>query len=183
MKTRALWGWITTATALALCIAPIADAQRPTTEKGQDCLVKEVRQELVMLPLYSIFDNLEYKVEASVVTLMGQVRTASLKSAAEKTVGQIEGVEQVNNQIEVLPPSTSDDQIRRAVYYALFAENSPLSRYGWGAVPPIHIIVNGGRVTLIGIVYSDADKTTAALLVQKVPGIFSVTNNLRVSNR
>jgi hyperosmotically inducible protein len=142
--------------------------------------VKEVRHELVMLPFYSVFDNFEYKVDGGTVTLMGQVRTPSLKSDAEKAVSQIEGVERVDNQIEVLPQSNTDDRIRRAVYYSLFAESSPLFRYGWGAVPPIHIIVSGGRVTLTGIVDSEGDKSTAGLLAQKVPGIFSVTNNLTV---
>lgn len=175
MRTRLLSAWI--ATAIVLCVAPFANGQ---SSKGQARIVKEVRHELVMLPFYSVFDNLEYKVNGTTVTLMGQVRTPSLKSDAGKAVSQIEGVEKVDNQIEVLPPSNTDDQIRRAVYYSLFAENSPLFRYGWGAVPPIHIIVSGGRVTLIGIVDSDGDKTTAGLLAQKVPGTFSVTNNLSV---
>jgi hyperosmotically inducible protein len=178
MKAKTLSVWVITA--VVLCAGPLAKGQRPESSKGQDRIVKEVRHELVMLPYYSVFDNLAYKVDGSTVTLIGQVRTPSMKSDAEKAVSQIEGVDKVDNQIEVLPPSNTDDQIRRAVYYSLFSENSPLFRYGWGAVPPIHIIVSGGRVTLTGVVDSDGDKATAGLLAQKVPGTFSVTNNLSV---
>ena len=148
--------------------------------KGQNRIAKEVRHELVMLPFYSVFDDLAYKVDGDTVTLMGSVRNPTLKSDAEKAVKDIEGVSKVDNQIEVLPPSTTDDQIRRAVYYSLFSENSPLFRYGWGAVPPIHIIVKNGRVTLTGVVDSDSDKMQAGMLAQKVPGTFAVTNNLQV---
>jgi hyperosmotically inducible protein len=166
----------------ALLVGPGLAQQSRVSPRGQERIVREVRNEIVMLPYYSVFDDIQYKVEGATVTLLGQVRNATLKSDAEKAVMDIEGVEKVDNQIEVLPLSNADDQIRRAVYYALFAENSPLFRYGWGAVPPIHIIVKGGRVTLTGIVDSEADKTTAGMLVQKVSGIFSVTNNLKVAN-
>ena len=166
----------------ALLIGPGQAQQTRTTARGQERIVKEVRNEIVMLPFYSVFDDIQYKVDGETVTLLGQVRNATLKSDAESVVKKIEGVERVENQIEVLPLSTADDQIRRAVYYALFAESSPLFRYGWGAVPPIHIIVKGGRVTLTGVVDSEGDKTTAGMLAQKVPGLFSVTNNLRVAN-
>jgi osmotically-inducible protein OsmY len=156
-------------------------AQHPISPRGQERIAREVRHELVMLPFYSVFDNLQYKVEGGTVTLQGQVRNATLKSDAEHAVKGIEGVEQVVNQIEVLPLSNTDDQIRRAVYYSLYGQNSSLFRYGWGAVPPIHIIVRNGRVALTGVVDNPADKTTAGLLVQKVSGIFSVENNLQVS--
>jgi osmotically-inducible protein OsmY len=180
MKRTLGWNSVVSVVVVAHLAVQTLTAQRTTSTKGHDRLVREVRHELVMLPFYSVFDNLEYKVEGSSVTLLGQVRNATLKSEAEKAVQQIEGVEQVDNQIEVLPPSTTDDQIRRAVYFALFGQNSPLFRYGWGAVPPIHIIVKNGRVTLAGVVDNEADRNTAALEVQKVSGIFSVTNNLRV---
>jgi len=155
--------------------------QRPASVRAVERLEREVRHELVMLPYHSVFDNLEYKVEGYTVTLVGQVTRPNLKSDAEKAVEQIEGVEMVVNQIEVLPLSSTDDQIRRAVYYSLFSQNSPLFRYGWGVVPPIHIIVKGGKVTLTGVVDSEADKNTATLLAKNVSGIFSVTNNLKVA--
>ena len=156
-------------------------AQQPVSPRAMDRLTREIRRELVMLPYYSVFDNLEYKIDGYEVTLLGQVTRPTLKSDAENAVKDVEGVTKVTNQIEVLPPSPTDDRIRRAVYYSLFAENSPLFRYGWGAVPPIHIIVKNGRLTLVGVVDSDSDKNTAALLAKSVSGIFSVTNNLRVA--
>ena len=175
---------------LVACLLPLLGAlflveatafgQRPSA-RAEERLEREVRHELVMLPYYSVFDNLEYKVEGYTVRLMGQTTRPNLKSDAENAVQRIEGVEKVDNQIEVLPPSPMDDQIRRAVYYSLFSERSPLFRYGWGAVPSIHIIVKSGRVTLAGVVDNETDKNTATLLVKNVSGIFSVTNNLRVA--
>ena len=147
---------------LALLNGPSLAQQTRTSARSQERIVKEVRNEIVMLPQYSVFDDIQYKVEGDTVTLLGQVRNATLKSDAEHVVKEIEGVEKVDNQIEILPLSNTDDQIRRAVYYALFAENSPLFRYGWGAVPPIHIIVKGGRVTLAGVVDSEAGEALRA---------------------
>jgi len=142
-------------------------------------LQKEVRHELVMLPYYSLFDWLQFEVKPDdSVILMGQVTRPTLKSDAENVVKRIEGVTSVVNQIEVLPPSTSDDRIRRAVYRALFDSNSPLFRYSLGSVPPIHIIVKNGNVTLKGIVDNETDRSIANLKANGVPGVFSVKNEL-----
>ena len=154
-------------------------AQQPASSQAQTNLGERVRHELVMLPYYTVFDNLEYSVDGDMVTLGGQVRWPTLKSDAATVVKRLEGVSRVVNNIEVLPLSPTDDQIRRMVYRTLYASNSPLSRYGWGAVPQIHILVKNGNVTLSGIVDREADKTIATLLVNRVPGIFSVTNVLR----
>ena len=168
---------------LTLLAGPALFAQRPVSPRGQERLIREVRHELVMLPFYNVFDNLEYRVDGDVVTLQGQVTRPSLKSDAEAAVKRIEGVTNVVNQIEVLPPSSTDDQIRQAVYRALFSVDSSLFRYRMGVVPPIHIIVKNGRVTLMGVVDNEADKNTAGLRAQRVPGTFSVTNNLTVSKK
>ena len=165
--------------AALLLAASLAQAQRPLSEKGRARIEREVRHELVMLPYYGVFDNLAYKVDGGRVTLYGQVTRPTLKSQAERVVRDIEGVEQVNNQIEVLPPSPSDDQIRLAVYRAIYGQ-SALQRYGLAAVPPIHIIVKGGRITLEGVVNSEADKNIAGIQAKGVPGTFEVTNNLKV---
>jgi hyperosmotically inducible protein len=133
-----------------------------------------------MLPYYSVFDNLAYQIQGDTVILRGQVTSPTLKSDAETAVSRIEGVEKVVNEIEVLPPSPTDDRIRRAVYRELFAVDSPLMRYGLGAVPPIHIIVKNGNITLEGVVANESDKTMATTLAKRVTGTFSVTNNLRV---
>ena len=127
-----------------------AAAQNVTgPQRMQDRISREVFHELVMLPQLTIFDNLQYKVDGSKVTLTGQVRDAILKDSAEKTVKHIEGVESVNNQIEILPASGNDDRIRREVARALFNDER-LFRYSMGSVPPIHIIVKNRHVTLEG---------------------------------
>ena len=148
---------------------------------ADDGIKREVRHELVMLPWYSVFDNLAYSVNGSRVTLVGQVVRPSLKSDAEASVKKIEGVESVDNQIEVLPTSPNDDQTRRAEFRAIYSQPS-LQRYAEGAVPPIHIIVNNGHVTLEGVVATQADKDVANVQANTVPGVFSVTNNLSVEN-
>lgn len=147
----------------------------------QAWLTNEVRHQLVMLPWLSIFDNLEYKVEGSKVTLMGQVVRPSLKPDAERTVKGIEGVTEVDNQIKVLPPSTMDDRIRRAEYRAIYGY-AGLWKYAMGALPPVHIIVDSGRVSLYGVVDSEADKNLIGIRANTVPGVFSVTNNLQVAD-
>lgn len=142
-------------------------------------LTREVRHELVLLPFYSVFDNLQYKVDGAKVTLFGQVVRPTLKDDAEAAVKRIEGVESVDNQIEVLPLSPNDDRIRRAEYRAIYSFSS-LQMYELRSVPPIHIIVKNGHVTLEGSVASEADKNAANIRANTVSGVFSVTNNLRV---
>ncbi len=177
---------------LALCLcafALVAGAQhreqradRQGGGSGQDRIVREVRHELVMLPYYGVFDNLAYRVDGSTVTLMGQVTRPPLKSDAENVVKGIEGVERVNNQIQVLPLSPMDDRIRMAEYRAIYS-SAGLDRYAMQAVPPIHIIVNNGKVTLEGVVANEADKNMAGIRANGVSGVFSVNNNLRVESR
>jgi hyperosmotically inducible periplasmic protein len=154
-----------------------------TQDRVRAYLKREVRHELLMLPYYSVFDWLEFEVQGdSEVILQGQVTRPTLKSDAENVVKRIEGVENVTNRIEVLPLSPNDDRIRRAVYGTLFNFNSPLHRYGLGAVPSIHIIVKNGHVTLKGVVDRQADSNLAKIRVNGVPGIFSVNNQLTVSD-
>jgi len=152
----------------------------PLSQKGIDRIVKEVRHELVMLPFYGVFDNLAYKVSPDgTVTLLGQVSRPTLKSDSENVVKRIEGVERVDNQIKVLPASPNDDRIRRAVYNAIY-RNDVLSQYALRAVPPIHIIVDNGNVILEGVVARQMDKQIAEIQTKSVPGVFSVTDNLKV---
>ena len=163
--------------------SPTTQDNQPTgaaNQKSIDRIVKEVRHELVMLPYYGVFDNLAYKVDPDgTVTLLGQVARPTLKSDAENVVKRIEGVEKVVNNIEVLPTSINDDRIRRATYRAIYG-NSVLSPYQMRAVPPIHIIVNNGHVTLEGAVARQMDKQIAGVQANSVSGVFSVTNNLLV---
>jgi hyperosmotically inducible periplasmic protein len=172
---------ILAASVLVLVLAGTVSAVRQSTgsQRMQERISHEVRHELVMLPQLTIFDNLAFQVNGDTVTLMGQVRNAVLKDSAERAVKSVEGVEKVNNKIEILPASPGDDRIRTAVARAIFSDDR-LFRYSMGAVPPIHIIVDGGHVKLEGVVDSQADKDTAGIRANGVPGIFSVENNLRV---
>ena len=155
----------------------------PLPQKSIDRIYKEVRHELVMLPFYGVFDNLAYKVDPDgTVTLLGQVSRPTLKSDAENVVKHIEGVEKVVNNIEVLPTSINDDRIRRAAYRAIYS-NSVLSQYQLRAVPPIHIIVKNGHITLEGVVARQMDKQIAGVQANSVHGAFSVTNNLVVEEQ
>jgi len=155
-------------------------ATRPADANvSEQRIAKEVRHELLMLPYYSVFDDLEFQVDGDTVTLMGAVVNPSLKSDAEAVVKKIEGVDKVVNQIKVLPPSSMDDQIRRREARAIFGVDG-LSKYSWSAVPPIHIIVDSGRVTLKGVVDNPTDKNMANIAANGVPGVFSVTNDLQV---
>jgi len=149
--------------------------------KAQDRIVREVRHELVMLPYYGVFDNLTYRVDGTTVTLMGQVTKPTLKSDAGNVVKGIEGVERVDNKIQVLPLSSMDDGLRLAEYRAIYGTPG-LDRYAMQAVPPIHIIVDNGKVTLEGVVSTQADKDTAGVRANTVSGVFSVTNNLRLES-
>jgi hyperosmotically inducible periplasmic protein len=148
--------------------------------KYQEKLIKEVRHQLVLLPWYSVFDNLAFKVEGDKVILFGQVVRPSLKSDAEAAVKSIEDAGAVENNIEVLPLSPMDDQLRRAVYRAIYGDPG-LSRYSIQAVPSIHIIVKNGNVTLEGVVDNESDKNLANLRASQVPNVFSVKNNLVVA--
>jgi hyperosmotically inducible protein len=143
-------------------------------------LIQEVRHQLVLLPYYSVFDNLAFRVEGDTVKLEGQVVRPTLKSEAENVVKKIEGVSKVVNNIEVLPSSPMDDQIRRAVYRAIYGDPA-LSRYAESAVPSIHIIVKNGSVTLVGVVDSETDKNLAYMRASGVPNVFSVKNELVVA--
>jgi hyperosmotically inducible protein len=156
-----------------------ADRTANTGGKGQDRVTREVRHELVMLPYYGVFDNLAYGVDGGTVRLYGQVTRPTLKSDAENVVKGIEGVTHVDNQIEVLPLSPMDDGIRIAAYRTIFGKPG-LDRYAMQAVPPIHIIVNNGKVTLEGVVATEGDKNQAGIYANTVSNVFSVTNNLRV---
>jgi hyperosmotically inducible periplasmic protein len=155
----------------------LAQNQEP---KAQQNMIKEIRHQLVLLPYYSVFDNLSFRIEGSKVVLLGQVVRPTLKSDAGAAVKSVEGVSSVQNDIEVLPNSPMDDQLRRAVYRAIYSEPG-LSRYALSAVPSIHIIVKNGNVTLEGVADNDTDKNLAGLRANGVPNVFSVTNSLVVS--
>jgi hyperosmotically inducible protein len=142
-------------------------------------LEERVRHELASLPYYSVFDNLSFRVDGGQVTLSGQVTQPVVKEDAERAVKRLPGVRSVNSQIEILPLSRMDDQIRRGTYYAVYGY-APLQRYGFGTKPAIRIVVKNGNVTLTGAVANAGDRALVFQRVNSVPGVFSVTNNLLI---
>jgi hyperosmotically inducible protein len=178
MKRRLYVGVGTMLLAISLGLAQ--DRGQPTA-RSQERITKEVRHELLMLPYFGVFDNIAYKVDGGTVTLLGQVARPSLKPDAENAVKHIEGVDRVDNQIEVLPTSPMDDGLRRRLYRAIYGYPA-LEKYAMGVQKPIRIIVKDGHVTLEGVVDNEGDKNFAGIRANGVPGIFSVTNNLRVES-
>jgi hyperosmotically inducible protein len=166
-------------TLLAITTLSLVQAQNEPSAKAEARIVREVRHELLMLPYFGVFDNIAYKVDGYNVTLLGQVVRPTLKSDAANAVKHIEGVEKVDNQIEVLPPSPMDDRIRLALYHAIYGYPA-LEKYALGVQKPIRIIVNNGHVTLEGVVDNETDKNIAGLRAKGVPGTFSVDNHLQV---
>lgn len=161
---------------LLIAVWPCATVQG--SEDGlPNQIAQEVRHQIVTLPGYRVFDYLAYRIDGSKVTLLGQVTTSLLKSAAEKAVKSIEGVSSVDNEIEVLGLSPMDDRVRFAVYQAIYSR-TPLQKYQTDAVPPIHIIVKDGNVTLEGGVNSESDKDLAGLAAKGASGVLKLTNNL-----
>jgi len=148
-------------------------------EKYSSTLSREIRHQLLVLPFYSVFDSIAFTLDGNKVTLTGQVVRPTLKEHAEAAVKSIEGVDTVVNHIEVLPVSPADDNLRAAIYRALY-EDPTLARYAVQAVPPVHIIVKSGNVTLEGSVSSESDRNLAALLTGAVGNVLSVKNNLVV---
>jgi hyperosmotically inducible protein len=129
-------------------------------DADENRIAREVRHQLVTLPYYGIFDDLAFRV-----------------------VKRIEGVTDVENQIKVLPLSPMDDQIRLAEYRAIYGDPTLSTRYGYRALPSIHIIVENGHVTLEGVVANEADKNLVNIRANGVPNVFSVTNNLVVESQ
>jgi len=147
---------------------------------GESRLIQEVRHQLVMLPYYTIFDDLAFRVDGSTVTLLGAVTNPVLKSDAEGVVKRIEGVTAVKNEIKVLPLSPMDNQIRRSMARAIYGDPQIGDRYGNRALPSVHIIVENGRVTLEGVVANQSDKNLIGIRANSVPNVFTVQNNLQV---
>jgi len=146
-------------------------------------LIKQVRHQLVMLPYFTVFDDLGFTVDGGTVTLVGAVTNPVTKNDAANVVKKVEGVTNVVNNIEVLPLSQMDWQIRRAMYRAIYGDPSIGTRYGYRALPSIHIIVKNGNVRLEGVVANEMDKNLINIRANSVPGVFHVTNDLRVEGK
>ncbi len=173
----------------SLLIAPQTLAARHDKNHGdvfmradddEGLLARKVRHELLMLPYYGVFDDLAFKIDGNTVTLLGEVTRPTLKSDAEAVVKRIPGVERVVNEIEVLPLSPVDDRIRMAAYRAIYGDPVLSTRYGYRALPSIHIIVKNGNITLRGVVANEADKNLVFMRANSIAGVFSVKNELDV---
>ena len=156
-------------------------AQRFSENGNFTQLEKKVYKEILIMPYYGVFDNIQFEVEGNTVTLTGKVYSLGLKKRAEKTVKRIDGVEKVINNIEELPPSSFDNRIRRQVVNE-FARGGSLYRYLQGPQPSVRIIVENGRISLEGIVANRGDYNLANILANGIPGVFEVTNNLIIEN-
>lgn len=166
---------------LVLAGLPLVGAtQIEAQNRNQGQLEKRVRHELVMLPYYGVFDNLAFSLNGSTVGLYGQVVRPSTRSDAERAIKRLPGVARVVNNIKVLPLSRFDDNIRSATYRSI-ARSGGLYRYLQGTNPSLHIVVDHGHVTLEGVVSGRGDRTLAYMAANRVPGVFSVTNNLRLN--
>ena len=164
---------------LAFAVASVPLMAAPAEAQELSRVERQVRRELVTLPFYSVFDDLSFRVDGDKVTLMGTVTRPTLKSGAEKAIKDIEGVGEIDNQIEVLPLSPNDNDIRMAAYRAIYGQ-SAMARYQMQAVPPIHIIVKNGDIRLEGVVATEGEKNIAGIQAKTVNGAFKVENNLRV---
>ncbi|HZU41074.1 MAG TPA: BON domain-containing protein [Terriglobales bacterium] len=160
---------------------PTHEVNPAAAQANEDRITREVRHELLMLPYYSVFDDLEYSVQGNTVYLKGLVVNPETKSDAEGAVKHIEGVSKVVNDIQIAPPFPADDQIRMREYRAIYGSDG-LYRYGMAAVPAIHIIVDRGHVTLKGVVDNQMDKQLVDTRANSVPGVFSVKDDLVVAN-
>jgi hyperosmotically inducible periplasmic protein len=163
-----------------------AQLERPGARdtRRMEALKEEVRHQLVTLPYFSVFDWLQAEVKPDgTVILMGDVTRPSTKDDAEARVKKLEGASRVVDNIEVLPLSSMDDQLRIALYRTIFRYDSPLFRYATQSVPPIHIVVKNGHVTLKGIVANEGDSTLAYMAAQGVSGVFEVKNELQIEQR
>ena len=165
-------------------VKPMQAHQDPYVTGGanEEKLVQEVRHQLVMLPYFGVFDDLGFTVDGSTVKLVGEVTRPTLRSDAENVIKRLDGVTKVVNEIEVLPLSPNDDRIRLAAYRAIYSDAVLSTRYGFRALPSIHIIVKNGNIRLEGVVANEGDKNIAGLRANGVHGVFSVRNELRVEN-
>lgn len=142
---------------------------------------QEVKRKILKLPYYEVFDHISFTVEGDTVTLSGKVRNGINKSNAAGAVKRVAGISNVVNNIEILPPSSFDDSIRRNLYRTL-SRSGGLSRYLWTVNPSVRLIVDRGHITLEGYVANTGDYNTMNILANGVSGVFSVTNNLVVDN-
>ncbi|HUI43244.1 MAG TPA: BON domain-containing protein [Terriglobia bacterium] len=179
MKAAALARFVGIVIVSAIALPAAAQNGVSGASAPEQRIAREVRHEIVMLPYLDVFDYIAFRVEGTAVTLTGSVTNPTLKSDAGRAVKRIEGVEKVDNRIEVLPPSNMDSRLRLQEFRAIYGFPA-LEKYALSVIKPIRIIVKSGHVALEGVVDNNADKNLAGLRANAVSGVFSVTNNLQV---
>lgn len=193
-----------------VAVIAVCGARSIAQAPADNATIEDIRSKLLRLPYYGVFDFLAFSYDKGTVTLSGYAYHAGLKAGAERAAKQASRVDQVINKIEELPVSPNDDDLRWKTYYAIYTDPF-LSRYApgggmlWGhrhrvprslfgsavrfpgvepvGIYPIAIIVKNGRITLMGIVDSESDKTMAGMKAKEVPGAFGVENELTVEVR
>ena len=164
------------AAALLLC-AQAALAQ-PAQRKDLQ-VFNDVAKAVNRYEQFTIFDDISANVKDGVVTLEGKVTMPYKKNDIEKRVAKVDGVTRIVNKVDVLPVSTWDDELRYRIARAIYG-NSNFWHYAASANPPIHVVVDHGRVTLTGVVQSEVDRMLARSLVTQ-NGVMSVTNKLQTA--
>lgn len=164
---------------LSFLVMLVALAFPAFAQKEGRTLEQEVARQIRLLPYYGVFDHIEYKVEGDVVTLSGYTISLGTRSQIENVLRRQPGVAAVINNIEELPPSRYDDQIRLAALRT-FVNRGP-AQYFSEIDPDVRIIVKNGNMILEGNVLTNGDKNLLNVLGNSIPGVFSVTNNLRVT--
>ena len=167
---------------LTVAILGLSQVQVNAQGFSQRNLEQKVFKEIIRLPYYGVFDNIAFRVDGDTVTLMGKVVQPMTRKSAERVVERLDGVNNVVNNIQVLPLSNFDDSIRLQTLRTLQTRGGSLYRYFLGANPSVKIIVDGGNITLEGFVANRGDRNLANILANGVSGVFSVTNNLVVEN-
>lgn len=142
---------------------------------------QQVQKKILRLPYYEVYDYITFSVDGGIVTLTGKVKNATNKRSAKNVVEDISGVTSVVNNIEILPPSGFDDDIRRGLY-ARLSNTGGLSGYLWPTNPDVRLIVDNGHITLEGTVRNRGDYNLMNITARGVPGSFTVTNNLKIEN-
>jgi hyperosmotically inducible protein len=154
----------------------------PTLPRTDEDLAKSVRHEILMYPNYSLWDDINFRVQNGNVELLGSVNQPYKKSDLQKIIQHVPGVTAVTNELKVLPLSSMDDRLRLQIARAIYRD-PVLSRYAQGAVPSIHIIVDNGHVTLTGLVNSNSEKQIAGMRASGAGLSFGpVVNNITVEN-
>ncbi|MGH9435142.1 MAG: BON domain-containing protein [Terriglobia bacterium] len=150
-------------------------------DTGPQGIIRDARKAILTYPFYTIFDHIVFQMRGNDLTVSGQVTQPYKKSDIGNFLEHIKGVTEFTNNLQVLPVSTFDDQLRIQIARAIY--DDPLfMNYGNQAHPPIHIIVENGNVTLDGVVNSEVDRAAAERDARFAGTYFSLKNNLRVES-